>query len=177
MKACAEHGVSILVLDRPNPLGAKTWKSDARRGVYQFRRKLSHSSAAWIDDRRSGTILPNFARHSVELEVVAMQGWNRSMYYSELDRRWVAPSPNMPRLETTLLYPGQVLLEGTNLSEGRGTTLPFEMGVPPSSTLTRCVPNLSDTLTLVCCSDRFASLRRLTNGRGKVVEGCLPCDR
>ncbi len=66
----------------------------------------------------------------VELEVVAMQGWDRSMYYSELDRRWVAPSPNMPRLETTLLYPGQVLLEGTNLSEGRGTTLPFEMAGP-----------------------------------------------
>jgi uncharacterized protein YbbC (DUF1343 family) len=66
-----------------------------------------------------------------ELVVVPMSGWRRSMLFDDTGRAWVAPSPNMPRVTTALLYPGQVLLEGTNLSEGRGTTLPFEVvGAP-----------------------------------------------
>ena len=66
-----------------------------------------------------------------KLEVVPMTGWSRGMYFDETGRTWVLPSPNMPRTTTALLYPGQVLLEGTNLSEGRGTTLPFEIvGAP-----------------------------------------------
>ena len=65
------------------------------------------------------------------LEVVPMIGWRREVRFHATDRKWVAPSPNMPRTTTALLYPGQVLLEGTNLSEGRGTTLPFEVvGAP-----------------------------------------------
>jgi uncharacterized protein YbbC (DUF1343 family) len=67
----------------------------------------------------------------VDLTVVAMDDWRRDMLFSDTGRIWVPPSPNMPRLETALLYPGQVLLEGTNLSEGRGTTTPFEVvGAP-----------------------------------------------
>ena len=66
-----------------------------------------------------------------ELHVVPMQGWQRSMLFPETGGMWAAPSPNMPRFETAIVYPGQVLLEGTNLSEGRGTTLPFEfIGAP-----------------------------------------------
>jgi uncharacterized protein YbbC (DUF1343 family) len=60
-----------------------------------------------------------------------MGGWRREMLFPDTGRAWVAPSPNMPRFETAVVYPGQVLLEGTNLSEGRGTTLPFEIvGAP-----------------------------------------------
>ncbi|MHB8903124.1 MAG: exo-beta-N-acetylmuramidase NamZ family protein, partial [Thermoguttaceae bacterium] len=66
-----------------------------------------------------------------ELQVVAMQGWRRKMLWPETGRPWVMPSPNMPRFETAVLYPGQVLVEGTRLSEGRGTTTPFEVvGAP-----------------------------------------------
>jgi uncharacterized protein YbbC (DUF1343 family) len=65
------------------------------------------------------------------LEVVPMAGWNREMYWPDTGLTWLSPSPNMPRFETTVVYPGQVLVEGTNLSEGRGTTTPFEvMGAP-----------------------------------------------
>ena len=67
----------------------------------------------------------------VELEVVAMQGWQRHMYYTDTGLPWVFPSPNMPSAETAMVYPGQVIWEGTNISEGRGTTLPFELfGAP-----------------------------------------------
>jgi uncharacterized protein YbbC (DUF1343 family) len=66
-----------------------------------------------------------------ELQVIPMQGWRREMYYPDMGCPWVAPSPNMPRLETAVVYPGQVLVEGTTLSEGRGTTTPFEIvGAP-----------------------------------------------
>jgi uncharacterized protein YbbC (DUF1343 family) len=65
------------------------------------------------------------------VEVIRMQGWHRRMLFSDTGRHWVLPSPNMPQFETALVYPGQVLLEGTNISEGRGTTLPFELfGAP-----------------------------------------------
>ena len=66
-----------------------------------------------------------------QLQVLPMEGWQRQLQLAETGLPWVAPSPNMPRLETTLVYPGQVLLEGTLLSEGRGTTQPFEMAGAP----------------------------------------------
>lgn len=66
-----------------------------------------------------------------ELEVVPCEGWKRGMYFDETGLPWVMPSPNMPTLDTALVYPGQCLLEGTNLSEGRGTTHPFQLcGAP-----------------------------------------------
>ena len=66
-----------------------------------------------------------------ELEVVPMEGWSRDMYFDETGVPWVMPSPNMPTLDTAIVYPGTVLFEGTMLSEGRGTTRPFELvGAP-----------------------------------------------
>ncbi len=66
-----------------------------------------------------------------ELDVVAMSGWQREMYYRDTGLPWVFPSPNMPTPETAMVYPGQVLWEGTTVSEGRGTTLPFELTGAP----------------------------------------------
>jgi uncharacterized protein YbbC (DUF1343 family) len=67
----------------------------------------------------------------VSLTVVPLDGWSRSQWFDELSRVWIPPSPNMPTVQTASVYPGQVLLEGTNLSEGRGTTTPFEVvGAP-----------------------------------------------
>ena len=66
-----------------------------------------------------------------DLDVVSMRGWRRSRRFDDLGLHWVYPSPNMPTWETALLYPGMVLLEGTNISEGRGTTMPFQLfGAP-----------------------------------------------
>jgi uncharacterized protein YbbC (DUF1343 family) len=132
LKACATAGVSVLVLDRPNPIGGEIVEGPVLESNF-----LSFVGGACIPMRHGLTIAELarlcVAEHriDVQLDVVPMRGWRRSSWFSELGRRWVWPSPNMPSLDTATLYPGQVLLEGTGLSEGRGTTRPFEViGAP-----------------------------------------------
>lgn len=132
MRACAEQGIPVVVLDRPDPIG----------GVAVEGPELLHEFQSFVGGHtiplrhgltigELGTLLNAEQQIGAELHVVPMEGWRREMLFSETALPWLAPSPNMPRLETALLYPGQVLLEGTNLSEGRGTTLPFEVvGAP-----------------------------------------------
>jgi uncharacterized protein YbbC (DUF1343 family) len=79
-----------------------------------------------------------------ELEVVPMSGWKRSMYFSDTGLPWVAPSPNMPTPDSAVVYPGQVIWEGTNVSEGRGTTQPFELFGAPYVDNLRLLPELGD---------------------------------
>jgi len=130
--ACAAAGISALVLDRPNPLGGIVSEGPLLEPGYE-----SFVGGASIP-LRHGLTLGELARLLTEeqqiganLEVVPMTGWQREMLFDQTGLPWVMPSPNMPRLSTALLYPGQVLLEGTNLSEGRGTTVPFEVvGAP-----------------------------------------------
>jgi uncharacterized protein YbbC (DUF1343 family) len=121
-----------VLLDPPNPLGGAV-----AEGPLLESESMSFVGGA-TSPLRHGLTLGELARLmnaeqqiGARLEVLPMAGWRREMLYGDTGRMWVAPSPNMPRIETTLLYPGQVLLEGTNLSEGRGTTLPFELvGAP-----------------------------------------------
>ncbi len=130
--ACVEAGVGVVVLDRPNPIGGKeiggplldpNYRSFVGDAVIPMRHGLTIGEIA--------KLLNAELQIGAALEVVAMARWQRAMLYSETGRRWIAPSPNMPRLETALCYPGQVLLEGVNISEGRGTTVPFEVfGAP-----------------------------------------------
>lgn len=130
--ACAEAGVRVTILDRPNPLGRDTIEGPILRPQY-----LSFVGNSPIP-MRHGLTMGELARLfvmemkiSVDLQVVDVL--NAYPYEGSWDRSfpWIPPSPNMPRLETVVLYPGQVLLEGTNLSEGRGTTYPFEVvGAP-----------------------------------------------
>ena len=132
LRGCAAASIPVVVLDRPNPLGGVVAEGPLLEVDFQ-----SFVGGASIPLRHGLTLgeLARLLNHEqqigAELHVVPMSGWRREMLFSETGRSWVAPSPNMPRVETTWLYPGQVLLEGTNLSEGRGTTLPFEMiGAP-----------------------------------------------
>ncbi len=132
MEACAEGGLRLVVLDRPNPLGGvlregpvldPDYKSFVGLAPLPVRHGLTMGELARLFVK---------TRHlEVELEVVPMSGWRREMDFSRTGLPWVMPSPNMPTLETALVYPGGCLLEGTNLSEGRGTTRPFELlGAP-----------------------------------------------
>jgi uncharacterized protein YbbC (DUF1343 family) len=130
--ACASAKLPVVMLDRPNPLGGKVVEGPLLESSYQ-----SFVGGASIPLRHGltlgemGILLNQEQQIGAELGVVAMAGWRRDMLYSTTGREWFAPSPNMPRATSALLYPGQVLLEGTNLSEGRGTTLPFELvGAP-----------------------------------------------
>lgn len=132
LRACAEASIAVVILDRPNPLsGAIVEGPMLVRGYESF---VGNAAIPMRHGLTMGEIArlfnDEFQIHA-NLHVVPMQGWQRSMFFPETGRPWVAPSPNMPRFETAVVYPGQVLLEGTNLSEGRGTTLPFEIcGAP-----------------------------------------------
>ncbi len=132
MKACAREGKAVAVLDRPNPLGGVKIEGNLVADCCR-----SFVGMAPIPMRHGMTMgelalfLRDWACLDLELHVVRLKGWERDMYFDQTGLPWVWPSPNMPTLDTALVYPGQVILEGTNLSEGRGTTRPFEVfGAP-----------------------------------------------
>ncbi|PAW65790.1 MAG: hypothetical protein B9S34_09930 [Opitutia bacterium Tous-C1TDCM] len=134
MRAAAEAGIPFVVLDRPNPIGGTTMEGPILEypaqssfiGLYPV--PLRHGlTAGELAQLFNAKFLPRPA----DLTVVPMAGWSRSQWFDETDAPWVIPSPNMPTVATATVYPGQVVLEGTNLSEGRGTTKPFEFfGAP-----------------------------------------------
>jgi uncharacterized protein YbbC (DUF1343 family) len=132
LNAAAEAKLPVFVLDRPNPLGGVRVEGPGRLPTFA-------SFVGWFDvPTRHGLTLGELARlHKsdhhldVDLHVIPCEGWQRPMEFDATGLPWVMPSPNMPTLDTAYVYPGQCLLEGTNLSEGRGTTRPFEIcGAP-----------------------------------------------
>ena len=132
MEACADAGVDFVVLDRPNPIGGVAVEGNVvHEGFTSF---VGLHPLATRHGMTAGELAHLFRAErgiDVELEVVPMQGWRREQLWDDTGVPWVNPSPNMPRPSTALVYPGLCLLEGTNLSEGRGTTLPFEVfGAP-----------------------------------------------
>jgi uncharacterized protein YbbC (DUF1343 family) len=132
MEACARGGKKFVVLDRPNPIN----------GLLVEGNLLSAGFESFVGlyplPMRHGMTVGELARYfnktfrlKCDLEVVAMLGWQRHQWFDTTGLPWVLPSPNMPTLDTATIYPGAVLIEGTNLSEGRGTTRPFEIiGAP-----------------------------------------------
>ena len=132
MRACARAGVAVVVLDRPNPLGGARVEGNVPDPAFASFVGLHPLPA------RHGLTLGELARwanarHGIgcDLTVVPMRGWRRAMLWEDTGLPWVAPSPNMPTPDTARVYPGGCLVEGTNLSEGRGTTRPFEwVGAP-----------------------------------------------
>jgi uncharacterized protein YbbC (DUF1343 family) len=127
MRACAHAGVGVIVLDRPNPLGGDAVEGNVPDPAYASFVGLHPLPA------RHGMTIGELAaylnvehRLGADLTVVPMRGWRRAMRWQDTGLPWVAPSPNMPTPDTARVYPGGCLIEGTNLSEGRGTTRPFE---------------------------------------------------
>jgi len=132
MAACATRDIPVVVLDRPNPVGGITAEGPLLDDEFQ-----SFVGEAPIPMRHGLTLgeLARLLNHEqdlgCDLHVVPMDGWKRSMLWPDTGLPWHPPSPNLPRWEGVAVYPGQVLLEGTTLSEGRGTTTPFELlGAP-----------------------------------------------
>ena len=132
-RACARAGKKVIVLDRPNPIGG---------AVEGPGLDPAYASFVGLTDipLRHGMTMGEMARRyqktfGSDVVVVGMKGWQPRMYFEETGLPWVMPSPNMPTVETAVVYPGTVLLEGTSASEGRGTVRPFEIigapGVPP----------------------------------------------
>ena len=130
----AVHGldIEILVLDRPNPLDGQTVEGPLPDPVYRsFVGVLPVPPRHAMTAGELAVLYRDRNQLDVNLRVVCMQGWKRSMHFSQTGLHWVVPSPNMPTLETALVYPGMCLFEGLNVSEGRGTTTPFlHFGAP-----------------------------------------------
>ncbi len=132
MQACHEAGKTAIVLDRPNPIGGHVTEGPVLTPEFSSfvgLRPLPVRHGMTIGE--IGVYLCATFYPGLDFRLVAMQGWKRKMWFDETRLPWVLPSPNMPTLDTALVYPGMCLLEGTNISEGRGTTRPFEIfGAP-----------------------------------------------
>ena len=132
LRAAARHGVQVIVCDRPNPIGGTNvegaclqpgWESFVGQFPLPMRHGMTIGELAALFNDAFGI--------GALVDVVRMEGWSRNMYADGTGLPWVMPSPNMPTLDTAIVYPGTVLFEGTMLSEGRGTTRPFELvGAP-----------------------------------------------
>ena len=132
LRAARRHGVRVVVCDRPNPIDGVTIEGATLDPAYEsfvgqfaipMRHGLTIGEAARLFNDHFGI--------NAAVDVVPMEGWSRSMYFDETGLPFVTPSPNIPTLDTCVVYPGGVLFEGTDLSEGRGTTRPFEfIGAP-----------------------------------------------
>jgi uncharacterized protein YbbC (DUF1343 family) len=132
MEACAEAGIPVWLLDRPNPISRLSVDGPVLKKEYftfvggasipLCHRMTIGEMALWIKIHYY---------HDCDLNVVWMKNWRRSSLFSDTQLPWVLPSPNIPTLQSALVYPGTVLIEALNLSEGRGTTIPFELfGAP-----------------------------------------------
>jgi len=132
MKACEERGISVIVLDRVNPIGGSLIEGPVLKNEFS-----SFVGLHPLPVRHGMTIgeialyFKNKFYQNLDLKVISLKGWRRSQWFDHTGLLWVMPSPNMPTLETATVYPGMCLIEGTILSEGRGTTRPFEIfGAP-----------------------------------------------
>lgn len=132
LEAAAEFGKKVVILDRPNPIGGELTEGNLVEDDYRsfvglypipMRHGLTMGELARLFNDHFGI--------NADLEIITMSGWQRGMYFDDTGLPWLFPSPNMPTLETALVYPGQVIWEGASVSEGRGTCLPFELfGAP-----------------------------------------------
>ena len=132
LRAAKKYGVKVIVCDRPNPITGYEVEGPILQSGYesfvgQFPIPLRHGMTI-------GELAKLFNEHfgiRSQLTINCLEGWTRTKYFDEIEMPWVMPSPNLPTLDSALAYPGAVLVEGTNLSEGRGTTRPFELiGAP-----------------------------------------------
>lgn len=131
MQSAGEKGIPFVVLDRPNPIGGKREGNILEEEFRSFVGMLPIPMRHGLTPGEIALFARDIYNLSLELRVIPMRGWRRTMYYDDTGLLWINPSPNLPSLENVLLYPGACLLEGTNISEGRGTTLPFRvLGAP-----------------------------------------------
>jgi uncharacterized protein YbbC (DUF1343 family) len=132
MEAAREQGKKFVVLDRPNPIGGLQTEGNILEPQYRsfvgmYPIPMRHGMTV---GELAGMFNSEF-RIDCDLEVIKMEGWQREMYFEDTGLAWVMPSPNMPTVDTAVVYPGSVMIEGTLVSEGRGTTRPFEITGAP----------------------------------------------
>jgi uncharacterized protein YbbC (DUF1343 family) len=134
MESAGELGISVIVLNRPNPIRGDIiegpiLKLDYQTFVGYYPIPIRYGGT--VGDLAYEIIEEKWISPLPELVIIDMEGWKKSLWFDETDLPWVKPSPNIPDLETAIIYPGMCIIEGTNLSEGRGTKNPFkQIGAP-----------------------------------------------
>ena len=132
LSAAKKHGLPVVVCDRPNPIGGLAVEGPVLEpGFESF---VGEYPIPMRHGMTIGEMARLFNEHfgiGAKLEVVAMRGWSRAAWYEDTGLPWILPSPNLPTVDSVVVYPGTVLFEGTNVSEGRGTTRPFEIVTAP----------------------------------------------
>jgi len=143
MEASAEVGIPFVLLDRPNPINGVSVEGNILD--LEFRSFVGRYPIPVRHGMTMGELATLFnVEHGIDsdLEVVRMEGWSRDMWFDQTGLTWVQPSPNIPTLDTAVAYPGMCLLEGTNVSEARGTTKPFELAGAPWVDSSRLIDEL-----------------------------------
>ena len=143
LEAARDYNIRVVILDRPNPINGITVEgnclaADCASFVGRYPIPMRHG----LTIGEIGTLFNDYFEIGCNLEVVPMREWKRNMLFGDTGLPWVAPSPNLPTPVSTLAYPGQVLWEGTNMSEGRGTTQPFELVGAPFMEVQKILPAL-----------------------------------
>ena len=132
MQAAAEKKIPIVVLDRPNPIGGEIVEGNVREeGLESFVGLYPIASRYGMTPGELAMMYNDFWKIGADLHVVKLAGWKRNLWLDQTDLPWTGPSPNLPKFEGIIHYPGTVFFEGTNVSEGRGSPAPFELiGAP-----------------------------------------------
>jgi uncharacterized protein YbbC (DUF1343 family) len=143
IEACSGAGIPVCVLDRPNPVGKLPYDGPVlKKEFFTFVGGATVPLCHRMTLGELSLMIRDCYYPACELHVIWMKGWSRNSMYDETGLPWVLPSPNIPTLHSAVVYPGSVLVEGLNLSEGRGTTIPFELLGAPFIDANRLKANL-----------------------------------
>lgn len=174
LKAAAKEGKKVLVLDRPNPLGGAVVEGNLLRPeLYSFVGPYSLPMRHGLTMGEMARIFNDVFGLNCDLEIITMNGWHREMLWFETGLRWIMPSPNMPFPQTAFVYPGQVIWEGTNLSEGRGTCRPFEIFGAPYLDTAAVKRALNQEATCGCQLQGFSFRPTYHKWQGELCHGFM----
>jgi len=174
LRAMAGPSKKILILDRPNPLGGEIVEGNLLKPeLYSFVGPFSLPMRHGLTMGEMARIFDHVFQIGSDLDIVPMSGWDRRMQWADTHNKWVMPSPNMPLPETAQVYPGQVIWEGTNLSEGRGSCRPFEVFGAPFLDTARVKQMLSPESTAVCYLQEVSFRPTFNKWEGEICHGFM----
>jgi uncharacterized protein YbbC (DUF1343 family) len=174
LRAMAESSKKVLILDRPNPLGGKLIEGNLLKPeLYSFVGPFSLPMRHGLTMGEMARFFDHAFQIESDLEIVPMSGWDRRMQWADTHNKWIMPSPNMPLADTAQVYPGQVIWEGTNLSEGRGSCRPFEVFGAPYLDTARVRQTLSPDSTSGCYLQEISFRPTFNKWEGEICHGFM----
>jgi uncharacterized protein YbbC (DUF1343 family) len=174
IRLAAKAGRKVIVLDRPNPLGGETLEGNLLQpDFFSFVGPYSFPIRHGLTMGEMAQIYNDVFELRCDLEIIPMNGWRRNMLWCQTGLRWIMPSPNLPLVETANVYPGQVIWEGTNLSEGRGTCRPFEIFGAPYLNTDAIQRALEPEATAGCILQKYSFRPTFQKWKGELCRGFM----